>query len=60
MKTLSYLYGTIMIANGLLHITGSIVLWRLLPGVYSSPLLLLFAVHLVVATYKRYEWQAKT
>jgi hypothetical protein len=34
-----YAFGMLMLANGLLHIIGSISLGRLLPGVYSAPLL---------------------
>jgi hypothetical protein len=46
---LAYPYAAIMFANGLGHIGGSIYLGRWLPGVWSSPLLLL-ASGLLVAT----------
>ncbi|MFQ5629900.1 MAG: HXXEE domain-containing protein [bacterium] len=59
MKSLSYIFGAMIFFNGLLHITGSIVLGRFLPGVFSSPLLLLFALHLLVATHKREQWQGE-
>jgi hypothetical protein len=45
----SAVYAGVMTVNGLLHLTGSLLLGRLLPGVYSSPLLLVAAVWLVVA-----------
>jgi len=41
MSPLAYVFGIIMLANGLQHIVGSIYMERLMPGVYSSPLLLI-------------------
>jgi hypothetical protein len=38
----------IMFGNGLLHIGGSFYLWRFMPGVYSSPLLLLASIYLFI------------
>jgi hypothetical protein len=38
----------IMFFNGLLHIGGSIYLGRFMPGVYSSPLLLLASIYLFI------------
>ncbi|MEW6208851.1 MAG: HXXEE domain-containing protein [Acidobacteriota bacterium] len=49
MRTLSYVFALVMLANGLLHIAGSIYLGRWMPGVYSSPLLLAAAINLLVA-----------
>jgi hypothetical protein len=37
-------FAVIMLLNGLVHLLGSVVFNRLLPGIYSSPLLLLFAL----------------
>lgn len=37
-------FAVVMLLNGLAHLLGSVVFNRLLPGVYSSPLLLLFAL----------------
>ena len=37
-------FAVIMLLNGLVHLLGSVVFNRLLPGLYSSPLLLLFAL----------------
>jgi hypothetical protein len=47
LKPLAYVYGIIMLANGLHHIIGSIYLKRLMPGVYSSPLLLICSIYLL-------------
>lgn len=44
---LAYPFGVLMLFNGLLHCAGSVYLGRLMPGVYSSPLLLMASVHLV-------------
>ena len=44
-----YLFGAIMALNALGHLIGSLVVGRLLPGVYSSPLLLAAAVVLLRA-----------
>jgi hypothetical protein len=38
-----------MTVNGLFHLTGSLMLGRLLPGVYSSPLLVAAAIWLFLA-----------
>jgi hypothetical protein len=48
----SYLYGIIMLLNGLGHIAGSFYLGRLMPGVYSSPLLLASSIYLLWAVYQ--------
>lgn len=45
----SIAYAGLMAANGLLHSLGSLALGRPLPGVYSSPLLLVAAAWLLVA-----------
>jgi len=49
MVPLALLFGTLMLFNGLAHIGGSIYLGRLMPGVYSAPLLLAGSVYLGVA-----------
>jgi hypothetical protein len=43
----SYFYGCVMILNALGHIAGSVYFGRMLPGLYSSPLLLFAAIYLV-------------
>ncbi|HLA11512.1 MAG TPA: HXXEE domain-containing protein [Pyrinomonadaceae bacterium] len=48
MTPLSYFFGAIMLGNGLLHIAGSFYLGRLMPGVYSAPLLLAASVYLLI------------
>jgi hypothetical protein len=40
MRPLAYIFSVMMMANGLGHMAGSFYLGRLMPGVYSSPLLL--------------------
>ncbi len=42
----SYPFAVLMIGNGLLHIAGMLYQGRLLPGVYSAPLLLAAASYL--------------
>ena len=49
MRPLSYAYAVVMLGNGLVHVLGSIYLSRLLPGLYSSPLLIAAAIFLLVA-----------
>ncbi len=44
----AYPFAIIMFANGLGHIGGSVYRRRLLPGVYSSPFLLLASAYLVI------------
>jgi hypothetical protein len=41
-------FSFIMILNGLGHILGSVYLSRILPGFYSSPLLLAFSIYLLI------------
>ena len=50
MQPLSYVFGVLMLFNGLLHLAGSIYLGRLMPGVYSSPLLLAGSIYLLAKT----------
>ena len=52
MRPLSYVYGIINTFNGLLHIAASIYLGRAVPGVYSSPLLLVCSVYLLLVVWK--------
>jgi len=46
-KLLSYPYGLIILGNGVLHIIGSFYLGRLMPGVYTAPLLLAGSAYLL-------------
>ena len=45
---IAYPFGIIMVANGLGHIGGSLYRRRFMPGVFSSPILLLAAGYLLV------------
>lgn len=45
----SWPYGVIMLLNGLGHIGASIYFGRLMPGVYSAPLLLAASVYLLLS-----------
>ena len=48
----SYLYAAIMTGNGLGHIAGSVYARDLMPGVYSSPLLLAASAYLLWTTWR--------
>ena len=50
MRPISYVFAAVMLTNGLLHIVHSIYMWKLMPGVYTSPLLLAASIVLVAAT----------
>ncbi len=49
----SYILGGFMILNALGHLGGSLAFRRWLPGVYSSPLLLLAAANLIFRASRR-------
>jgi hypothetical protein len=44
-----YLYGTIMLLNGVAHVSASVYFGRLMPGVLSSPLIAAAALALLTA-----------
>ena len=48
MRPISHVFAIVMLLNGLLHIAWSIYAWKLMPGVYSSPLLLVASIALIV------------
>ena len=50
MRPISHVFAIVMLLNGLLHIAWSVYMWELMPGVYSSPLLLVASVALIVYT----------
>lgn len=50
MRPLAYFFGTLMLLNGLGHSLGSVYFGRLLPGVYTSPLLLIASAYLLTQT----------
>jgi len=47
MIKLSYIYGIVMLLNGIGHIIGSIYLKIWMPGVYSSPILLFTSIYVL-------------
>jgi hypothetical protein len=49
---LSYPYGIIMLGNGLLHIVGSFYLGRMMPGVYTAPLLIVISMYLLWSVHR--------
>ena len=51
-RPIAFFLGILMILNALGHIGGSILLGTLAPGVVSSPILLLAATALLIATYR--------
>jgi Protein of unknown function with HXXEE motif len=53
MRPLSYVFAIIMLLNGMLHVAGSFYLGRMMPGVYSSPLLLAGSVYLLVCLHQK-------
>ena len=50
MRPISYVFAGLMLLNGLLHIAISLYMWKLVPGLYSSPLLLAASVALILCT----------
>jgi hypothetical protein len=53
MVPLAYVFGILMTANGLQHFAGSVYLGRMMPGVYSSPLLLICSIYLLKKVWNR-------
>jgi hypothetical protein len=45
----AYFYGVVMFMNGAGHLGNSVYLRRFMPGVYSSPLLLVASVYLLIS-----------
>ena len=50
MRPISHVFAVVMLTNGLFHIGHSIYMGELMPGVYTSPLLLLASIALIVHT----------
>jgi hypothetical protein len=44
---LAYIFGALMLVNGLMHLVGSVYFGRLMPGVYSAPLLVAASIYLL-------------
>lgn len=50
MRPISHIFAVVMLVNGLVHIAHSIYMRELMPGVYTSPLLLAASIALIVYT----------
>lgn len=50
MRPISHVFAVFMLLNGLLHIAHSLYMRELMPGVYSSPLLLAASIALIAYT----------
>lgn len=50
LRPLAYVFALVMLLNGTAHTVGTIYLGRAMPGVYSSPLLFVGSIWLLVAT----------
>ena len=50
MRPISHVFAVFMLVNGLLHIAHSLYMRQLMPGVYTSPLLLAASIVLIVYT----------
>jgi hypothetical protein len=50
MRPISHVFAAVMLSNGLLHIAHSVYMRGLMPGVYSSPLLIAASIVLIVYT----------
>jgi hypothetical protein len=60
MAPVSYAFAALMIGNGLLHLAGSLISRRWLPGAISSPVLVAAAVCLLVYTPAGACWIGRT
>jgi len=52
MRPVSYVLAVLMLGNGMLHIAGTVYQGRAVPGVYSSPILLIMAGLLLAAAWR--------
>ena len=50
MRPISHVFAVVMLTNGLFHIAHSIYMRELMPGVYTSPLLLVASIALIAYT----------
>lgn len=60
LRPVAYALGALMTANGLAHIIASLVTGRLIPGVYSAPVLLAAALWLLVTLRRTTRSEATT
>jgi len=52
MRPVAFVFGALMLLNGIGHIIASLYYARAIPGVYSSPLLLVAALFLLLMAYR--------
>ncbi len=52
MRPIAFAFGGLMVLNALGHIGGSVYYGKAVPGVYSSPLLLIAALFLLLMAYR--------
>lgn len=50
MRPISHVFALVLLTNGLFHIAHSIYMQELMPGVYTSPLLLVASIALIACT----------
>ena len=50
MRPISHVFAVVMLTNGLVHIAHSLYMRQLMPGVYTSPLLLIASIVLIIYT----------
>jgi zinc transporter ZupT len=55
-RIVTIIMGIIMVGNALGHMLGSVYAGRLIPGFWSSPVLLVTAVFVVITGFKRSSW----
>ena len=53
LRSVAYAFAVIMIGNALLHLVSSLYFGRMMPGVYSSPLLIIAAFWLLILLWRR-------
>lgn len=57
MRPISHVFAVVMLVNGLLHIAHSIYMRELMPGMYTSPLLLVASIALIAYTRAYQRWR---
>jgi len=57
LRIIAIILGILMILNALNHMLGSVYLGRILPGFWSSPLLLAASIFVVLRGLKKASWQ---
>lgn len=57
MRPISHVFAVVMLTNGIFHIAHSIYMRKLMPGVYTSPLLLAASIALIAYTRAYQRWR---